>query len=257
MHVPAWQSKWAQAATAAAGDHLRLTLGHNSAMPTPITSAGSDSQCWFATPKARAAITEEQAELIPWLTGHIGVRGLFLKPSASWPRELSGNMLQRVTALHRSAAGWGGDLCCADSALPLGNECFSLIYLLHVLEQHPDPGALLGECARCLQPEGLLVVLSFNPLSPFRRHWRRSEFRAPRRGALEHLIRDTGLLIEQCRTVGSPYAPGAWESARRGLLRPLAAPFCSSFALIARKRRAAPALVGRTAAGMRARAVSL
>lgn len=226
-------------------------------MPSTTTPAGNASGSWFATPSASVAIAEEQAELIPVLAGHIGVRGLFLRPSEHPPHELSGNMLQSVTTLHRSAAGWAGDLVCEDGSLPLGNECFSLVYLLHVLEQHPEPRLLLRECARCLQPEGLLVLLAFNPLSPYRRHWPRDAFRAAGGAALEALVRDVGLSVERRATVGRPFRHGAATGPRAAWLKPLLGPFCSSWALVARKRRNAPTLVGPATAGVRARATPL
>ncbi len=191
------------------------------------------------------------------LAGHIGVRGLFLRPSEQSPRELSGNMLQSVTSLHREEAGWGGDLRCDDGGLPLGNECFSLVYLLHVIEQHPEPRALLRDCARCLQPEGLLILLAFNPLSPYRRHWPRGTFRGMGGAALEGLVREAGLLVERRATVGSPFRHGVAQSARADWLKPLVAPFCSSWALVARKRRSAPTLVGPATAAVRVRATPL
>jgi SAM-dependent methyltransferase len=223
-------------------------------MPSPDSSP-IPAASWFGQPVVAATIAEEQAELIPHLTAQIGVRGLYLRPASALSATLSGNMLQSLTCLHRAGAGWSGDLRCADEHLPLGNECFSLVYLLHVLEQSEDPLLLLRESARCLQPEGLLVVLVFNPWSPFHCRWARQPLRALGGGRVEQLVRQVGLSIESRFGVGCLWRSGRGLPGSTGdRLRAAVAALRSSQALVARKRRTAPTLVGSTSARLHVRA---
>jgi SAM-dependent methyltransferase len=223
-------------------------------MPTSDVSPTLASS-WFGQPMVAATIAEEQAELIPHLTAQIGVRGLFLRPTAELPATLSGNMLRSLTRLHRVGNGWAGDLRCADEQLPLGNECFSLVYLLHVLEQSEDPQLLLRESARCLQPEGLLIALVFNPWSPFHGRWSRQPLRALGGGRVEQLLRQAGLAVESRFGVGCLWRSGrSLPGAAGERLRGVVAALRSSQALVARKRRSAPTLVGATTARLRVRA---
>ena len=227
-------------------------MGHNNRMPAPARSTNAASR-WFSQPLAVGAMAVEQAELIPQLTAQIGVRGLYLRPAPEVPRELSGNMLQSLTALHCAGDGWEGDLRCDGLPLPLGNESFSLIYLLHVLEQCDDPRALLRECARCLQPEGLLLVLVFNRWSPFRWRWPAQGVRPLSSSSVERDVEGAGLSIEQRSGVGCLWRGRREQVPIPSRLHGLAKPWLSSQAIIARKRRVAPTLVGPAAARLRAR----
>lgn len=230
-------------------------LGHNTGMPSNASpAAAARLDAWFSSPDVKRVMGREQAELIPALTAQIGVRGLYLRPAGSVPRELSGNMLQTITTLHRVDGGWCGDLRCADAELPIGNECFSVAYLLHALEQVADPGLLVQECVRCLQPEGLLLLVVFNPYSPFRRHWPSSAFSALGRGRVEQMLDAAGLHIERRAALAGLGAATVSEPPLQRLLRRAGAPFAPSFAFVARKRRAAPTLVGPAAGRLRARA---
>lgn len=223
-------------------------------MPAPDSAADVAAR-WFGLPSTAEALAAEQAELIPQIAAQIGVRGLYLRPAAVVARELSGNMLQSLTVLHRTQQGWQGDLRCATGPLPLGSESFSLVYLLHVLELVAEPELLLRECARCLQPEGLLVALVFNPWSPFRCRWPEQGMRPLSAGAVERIIGQAGLSIEQRIGVGCLWRSRREASAARdSRLRAAVGPLLSSQALIARKRRIAPTMVGPARAQLRARA---
>jgi SAM-dependent methyltransferase len=223
------------------------------------TSSPSALSDWFASSVVTDAMTVEQAELIPLLAGHIGVRGLYLRPAMSVSRELSGNMLQSVTALYPGGEGWDGDVRCEDDSLPLGSETFSLIYLLHVLEQHAQPEALLRECARCLQPEGLLVAVVFNPWSAFRVRWPPGGLQSLGVSRVQRMLRDCGLTPEQDDGVG-PLLPLRSVAGSGHAVPPrrnaLSHAFLSSRAVVARRRKLSPTLVGPSTARLRAPAIS-
>ncbi len=54
--------------------------------------------------------------------------------------------------------------CCAE-ALPFAPNSLDLIVMPHTLEMAADPHLALAEAARCLVPEGRLVIVGFNPVS--------------------------------------------------------------------------------------------
>ncbi len=52
-------------------------------------------------------------------------------------------------------------------AIPIRTDCIDLVFLPHTLEISSDPHRLLREVDRILVPEGHVVVLGFNPWSPW------------------------------------------------------------------------------------------
>lgn len=102
----------------------------------------------------------------------------------------------------RARMGWPGvaalaDNCSAQSdqiaqpsclvgsmpELPFQTESIDLLVLAHALEVCDDPHHLLREAQRVLIPEGRLVILGFNPFSPWRlRRTTRSVNRFPPSG---------------------------------------------------------------------------
>jgi hypothetical protein len=243
------------------GASVRVTrLGHNSRMPGSLRpSPSSRAPCWFDSEPVQRVLQAEMSELIPLLTAHIGVRALYLRPSAGSSETLSGNMMQAVTAVYRNGRGFAGDLRCDDAALPLGSDTLSLVYALHVLESAEDGEAQLREFARVLQPEGLLLLLVLSPASLWRLRWRSTGLAAWSATRLARAVTGAGLVVETLRSVGPAWPLGASESPRRrgalaSLLDGLAAPLRTSQVLVARKRRPGMTAVGRVGgAPLRAR----
>lgn len=227
-------------------------------MPGPSrTSSSPRSATWFDDDQVRRIIDAEMSEVIPVLASHIGVRALYLRPSAALPGALSGNMMQAVTAVYRNGGGFAGDLRFDDDALPLGSDTLSLIYALHVLESAADGEAQLQEFARVLQPEGLMVAVVLSPGSLWRLRWRRAGLQAWGTARLSRAAGAAGLAVEELRAIG-PAWPLAADDGQGGslgrLLRGAAQPFRTSYVLVARKRRAGPTAIGRVGnAPLRAR----
>lgn len=197
-------------------------------------------------------VRAEQRDLIPWLTAQIGVRGLYLRGAASLPAELSGNMLQTVTSVHRHGQRLAGDFHGDDHGLPLLGDSLQLAYALHVLETSPSPAGLLDELARCLQPEGVLVLVVWSRFSPWRWTWRTQSMRCFTHDWIRRTGVDVGLHLERHSVVG-PCWPLlgeerlAADERAQAERRPWIAPWHTSSAYILRKRRAGMTAVGRVA----------
>lgn len=219
-------------------------------MPGPLRpSPSSRAPSWFDSEPVQRVLRVEMSELIPTLTAHIGVRALYLRPSAGSVDALSGNMMQAVTTVYRSGGGFTGDLQFEDAAVPLGSDTLSLVYALHVLESAVDGEAQLREFARVLQPEGLLLALVLSPTSLWRLRWQGSGLAAWSGQRLARAASSAGLVVEDVRSIGPVWPLAGSEGPRRGGLSPLlgsmAAPLRSSQVLVARKRRAGMTAVGR------------
>lgn len=210
-------------------------------MQVPLRSGQPDAHDnWFDSPSGRRLVLEELREVIPLLTAHIGVRGLYLRPAASAPSSLSGNMLQSVLSLHCAGDHLAGELCCNGDALPIGNDAICLAYALHTLDQCDDPRALLDELRRVLRPEGVLFLIGLSPGSAWRLRWRGHGLHPRGVQRTRAMLAAAGLSVEVQVGLG-PIWPAL------GARAPLAAverttasaldPLRAGYLLIARKRR--------------------
>lgn len=216
-------------------------------MPAPSHSRqpGTGS-AWFDEPLALDLMREEQRQATPLLTQYIGVRGLYLRPGSRAPLELSGNMLQSITRLHRQGDRLAGDLDCALDLLPFDNDTFCLVYALHMLEDVEAPAQTLAELARVLRPEGVALVVTLSPLSPWRLRWGRRGLIAPSAPNLRSWLASAGLATE--REIGlGPVLPWIGPASER---RQWPQACRAGSLVVARKRRA-----GLTALPSRQRAV--
>lgn len=143
-----------------------------------------------------------QRQAIPEITRVFGHSGLYLSPHGSYPAELSGNMLAQVLSLHREPSGFGGAVRCTDGQIPIANDSLSLIYSLCVFETSPAPEALFEEMVRCLKPEGVLVLLGLNSLSPTRLRWQTKGIKPVGASRLNQLCSKHSLEISKLTQVG-------------------------------------------------------
>ena len=206
----------------------------------PSVQAGRTSANWFASEASRRLSAFELRQIIPILSTHIGVRGLFLRPDLEAPNELSGNMLQSVVAVHRAAPGqFAGQARFATTELPFAADTFSLVCALHVLEHGEDAESLVEEVARCLQPEGLLVALVLSRSSLWGLRWLGRGLRVPTTGRMRALIEASGLSIEIHRQIGTMWrVPDADDPSASMPRLPLLRALSCSQLWVARKRRA-------------------
>lgn len=221
----------------------------------PAIAFRNASSSWFDHPAVQAWVHAEQREVIPLLTSQIGVRGLYLRPSAGYPIDLSGNMLQSVTRMHRAGVAFDGELRCSDNQFPIASDSLSLAYALHVLESSPCRGELLSELGRVLQPEGLLVALVFSRVSPFRLRWRGATLAACDAVGVLREVQSAGLSVERFSPVGACWPLAAATADAQPVAVPtlrwfdrLLGGWRTSWVVVARKRRVGMTPVGRVGA---------
>jgi SAM-dependent methyltransferase len=173
-------------------------------MPANNTSSQATTAAieWFGQPLSLQLMQQFQRQAIPEITRVFGHSGLYLNPNASYPEELSGNMLAQVLSLHRDPFGFAGALRCDDTQLPIASESLSLVYALCVLETSPNPEALFEEMVRCLKPEGVLVVIALNSISPTRLRWHTKGIKALGTFTLSQLCAKHSLEINKLSHIG-------------------------------------------------------
>jgi len=206
-------------------------------MPTlrALRQPGTDLG-WFESALGLGLIESTQRQVIPLLTSHIGVRGLYVRPSAAVSPLLSGNMLQSTISVFHQGTTLGGDLRAEPDSLPIESESLSLVYLLHTTDLPIDVPPFLAECARMLLPEGVLFLLAHSSTSLWRLRWRGCGLRARSEAALRRLLQEAGLDVEYALGLG-PAWPRLLTSSREPASRWVPYPLRASVLLMARKRR--------------------
>ncbi|MEO8002067.1 MAG: methyltransferase domain-containing protein [Arenimonas sp.] len=202
----------------------------------PSSQANSAAIEWFGLPMGLQLMQQFQRQAIPEITRVFGHSGLYLSPNGSYPDELSGNMLAQVLSLHRNFAGFTGVFRCNDTQLPIASESLSLIYSLCVLETSPNPELLFEEMVRCLKPEGVLVLLGLNPISPTRLRWQSTGIKPIAKPMLSQFCANHGLEISKLGQIG-PMWLRPQEKAQKYRTKPgLMNIFYAGQILVARRR---------------------
>jgi SAM-dependent methyltransferase len=216
-------------------------------MPAPLPQRQPvTGRNWFDGDAARYLVAAEQRDVIPLLTAHIGVRGLYLRPARTAVASLSGNMLQSMLNLYHGQDGLDGDLRCAMPGLPIENDALCLGYALHSLDVVDEPEPLLAELRRVLRPEGVLFLLGLSPTSPWRLRWMGRGLTPRSPAAVRGLLRRAGLNVELQLGVG-PMLPALAAGAATAPARAdgsLLDPLRAGYLLIARKRRSTLTPIG-------------
>jgi len=182
-------------------------------MPAALAPRQPDSRLdrWFRLGPGRALIADALRQAIPELTRVFGHTGLYLRPLADVPAELSGNMLASIISLHREGQQFGGQLRCQDEQLPIIDRSLSLIHALFVLESSPDPQGLLQEFTRVLKPEGIVLLITLNSWSPTRLRWAIQGISGQAAANAESMAREAGLEVLRRHHIGP-----VWARDRRG-----------------------------------------
>lgn len=202
---------------------------------------------FYQHPAVRSQLQHELAALAPILAGVYGTTGLFLRAHEAAPDNLPANLLANVVGLALDEAQiLRGGLACDPGELPLAGESCKLVVVQHLLERLDEPAACMTEIARVLAPEGVLLVLGFNPLSL----WRPWLAGAMRRARLPLRIRSAqswaatidaqGIDVLQTRYSGawSPWsAASAEQTGAAGVAAVALARLRGGWLLLARKQR--------------------
>jgi len=208
-----------------------------------------DSSSFYASPPVRDLFAQELAALAPILAGVYGTTGVFLRAHAGTLANLPKHLLGTVIDLTLGDAQHvNGRLSCTVDELPLASESCKLVVAQHVFERLAQPEACASELARVLAPEGVALILGFNPLTLWR-PWLASKARqsgialhvqsaqraqgAFTRHGIEILqTRYFGTALPRARTLELEDAPNAWRSPAFGRV-------AASWLLLARKRHSA------------------
>ena len=145
-----------------------------------------DGRRYWSSPAGQALWRAERACLGPVCERLFGGHSLELGMAP---------MLSEICPI-RHALGWSptremadqdSTLVCPPDALPLPDDCLSLVVVHHLLEVVPDPHHMLQEAARVTADDGRLIIFGWYPLSaaglsrawpgrrrlmPWRGHWR-------------------------------------------------------------------------------------
>lgn len=118
----------------------------------------AEFSAWLQTPPGRYLLDWEQAQLDAAVVDLFGFHALQL----GLP-QIEGLRANRMP--HRWVAGV--DLACHFDALPFPNDSLDLVVLPHALELASDAHQLLREVERVLRPEGRVLIIGLNPMSPW------------------------------------------------------------------------------------------
>lgn len=138
-----------------------------------------------------------------------GFYGLFVQPHADDGFRLPTPNIHTRIDLRREQGRLDGDLRCDEILLPLTDGSFALVFLGCALETSRDAVGLMAECARLLEPEGTLLVLGLNPLSPARLRWAFTGLRAWSPEATAALLAGLGLEVVGWRYLGARWSGDA------------------------------------------------
>ncbi len=203
-----------------------------------------DPYRFFGSAQMQALFARELAALAPILSGVYGNYGLFLRASAAPRLPLPPHLLNRIVELTLTPAGeCRGEVRCDPRHLPFASESFKLLIAQHCYECCGDSAQVAAELARVMAPEGVALILGFNPLGSWR-PWLSGQAR--RNGARLYLRSAAGwrelLAREQIDTLDVRFPGTLWP--RETLPAPHAARvaarfarFGSSWLLLAHKRR--------------------
>jgi SAM-dependent methyltransferase len=193
----------------------------------------------YASAPMQALLAREAVALAPILSAAYGNYGLLLRPRQGGAT-LPAHLLGKIVELDVEDDGLlAGAVRCAPWQLPFASESFKVLIVQHALERIVDIEDCVAELARVLAPEGIALMLGFNPLGTWR-PWLMRRARGLRlrsagvckaqlqREQIDTLqIRFPGVLWPRAGAMAEPEKPA----------HPVLARFGSSWLLIARKRR--------------------
>ena len=194
---------------------------------------------FFSRVPIQALLARELAAVEPILAGVYGNHGLIVRAHAGTPAPLPAHLLGSLSELHVDRDRLQGCVQCEPGLLPFASESFKLVIAQHVFEQLAEADACAAELARVLAPEGVALVLGFNPAGTWR-PW--LALNSGRDGARLRLrsahFWQQRLAREQVDTLQIRFPGTLWpRAAPHSSESSLLTRFGSSWLLLARKRR--------------------
>ncbi len=187
-------------------------------------------------PRLRALLADEIDLLAPQLAGQAAANALEIVAGPALPALPDTPLIAHWTRLRADGEGWGGALRGhLDDGLPFADDSFRVVLLRHATDGVRQSARLYAEAARVLEPEGLLLVLGFHPLSLWAPWlaWRRRHAA----GALQWLV-PTSIDRTLARAGVEVFARQRGGAVLPGMHLRQAAAVCGPCALLlARKRR--------------------
>ncbi|MEP6485106.1 MAG: methyltransferase domain-containing protein [Rudaea sp.] len=200
---------------------------------------------FYADPALQALFARELNALESILSGVYGNSGLFIQAHSSIASVLPAHLLRHVVELVPSGRNiLSGAVRAEPTALPFGNDSFRLVVVQHGSELVDDADAFAGELSRVLAPEGIALVLGFNPYGSWRPwlSWqaaRGARLRLRSSHEWQHVFARQHIETLQIRYPGLilPNDPSAPVGRYARWITKTFARFGSSWLLLARKRR--------------------
>ncbi|MES1943682.1 generic methyl-transferase [Salinisphaera sp. PC39] len=201
---------------------------------------------WLETPRGRLLLRRQREQLLDVLPHLYGYRLLQI---GDWG--LDRKLLESSATLCHWVLGRGGqaDVLMDGESLPVCSRCLDAVILPHSLELASSPHRLLREVDRVLCDHGHVVILGFNPYTPWwlwsrvARRGRAGEMARHRRCYALGRVRDwldllDFELVRMTRFgVGFPYASATRVRDEGGSFwRQLPAALSQSYLIVARKR---------------------
>jgi Methyltransferase domain len=200
---------------------------------------------FYSSAPIQSLFARELRAITPILSGIYGNCGLFLRAHAQTPVALPPHLLVTMVDLALEQGVLQGAARCLPGQLPFVSEGFKLVIAQHVFEQIQRPDECAAELARVLAPEGVALILGFNPAGSWRPWLSLAAPGAPRLRLRSASVWQQMLAREQVDTLQVRYPGLLWpraEQPRSGGTpdSAVAAPLGrigSSWLLLARKRR--------------------
>ena len=130
---------------------------------------GGMPQRLASTPDVRSSALARArlALLTPYLNTSAGMQALLLRRGdVELPCAVAPTGLGCWTLLDLARGRWSGAVRAEADALPFADDSIGLVVAEHVLEALAQPGPLLAEIARVLQPGGRLLLCSYSRWHP-------------------------------------------------------------------------------------------